>query len=184
MKKLTLLVLLGAGLATSASAAFTAGIETGYLLDNKDAYWAGQVGWEFRASDTLTHQVALEYGWTDHSETVSALGPVNGKIKLRLTTINYRAETTYAEKFGFYFGAGAGSAHATVSFAGSGVPSVSDSGNAFGWQVFAGANYQASPTVTLHAGAKYINVGNMDLFAGDVDVGDDVALTLGVSVRF
>jgi hypothetical protein len=104
MKKIALLVLLATGLATAAPAAITAGLEAGYLTDNQDAYWAGRVGWQFKAASSLSHQVELEIGHTEHTE-----GPF--KTTLTPVTINYRAEIASANKLGYYFGAGVGQSY-------------------------------------------------------------------------
>lgn len=191
MRKLALIALIATSLATVATAAMTAGLEAGYLTDNKDAYWAGRVGWEFKADSSLTHQVELEYGYTKHSETNLAPVPLpetiptNGKTELKVTTINYRAETTAADKLGYYFGAGLGQTRASLSLRGSGVPVISDSDTAFTVQAFAGLSYKATPNATLHVGVKYLWVGDVTLFGSiKAKVGDDLALTAGVSVKF
>lgn len=191
MKKRLILALLATGLATAASAAVTAGLEVGYLTDNKDALWSGRVGWEFNATGNLSHQVELELATTEHSETGTMPAPlvpapvVTVKNKLMPIMINYRAETTTANKLGFYFGAGVGQTKSKVSFAGSGVPTVSDSDNAFTVQAFAGMRYQVTPAAALHVGVKYLKIGDISLFGSpDIEVGDDFALTGGVTIRF
>jgi len=189
MKKIALIALLATGLANVAPAAITAGLEAGYLLDNQDAYWAGRVGWEFKTTSNFSHQVELEFGYTEHkeSETLPAPGgsfTVEGKTKLTPITINYRAATTVADKLGYYFGAGVGQAKASLDINGSGVPIISDSGNALALQAFAGVNYKATPAVTLHAGVKYLWVDEVELLGAEIEVGDDFALTAGISFRF
>ncbi len=190
MKKFALLVLLATGLAVSASAAITAGLEAGYLTDNKDAYWAGRIGWEFKTTSAFSHQVEIELGYTQHTESEVAPAPLSAgilltqKSKLTPITINYRAETTPADKLGYYFGAGIGQSRVSARFLGSGVPIVSDSGNALVFQAFTGLSYKATPAVTLHAGVKYLRIDDVDLFGITAEVGDDFVLTAGVSFKF
>jgi len=191
MKKFPAIALLTACLAVSAQASGVAGFEAGYLTDNKDAYWAGRIGWEFKNDANFSHQVELEYGYTKHSESEVVPVPLGGtilfnqKTKLQPLTINYRAETTPADKLGYYFGAGLGETRATLNLPGSGVPSFSTSDNAFTVQAFAGMNYKVTPNTTLQVGVKYLWIGDVTLFGSiKAKVGDDLALTAGVSVRF
>ena len=106
MKKFATIALLATSLATSASAAITAGLEAAYLTDDQEAYWAARVGWEFKATASLSHQLEFELGHTEHAEGDFGL---TWKTKLTPFTLNYRAETIAAGKLGFYFGAGVGS---------------------------------------------------------------------------
>jgi opacity protein-like surface antigen len=98
--------------------------------------------------------------------------------------VNYRAETTRAGKLGYYFGAGLGLARTSFSMPGSGVSMISDSASGFALQGFAGVSYQLSTTGTLHLGAKYLWIDDVDMFGSSFEVGDDVALTAGVSFKF
>ncbi len=179
MKKLALLILFLIGLITTASAAITAGFEAGYLTDNKDAYWSGRAGWVFKADASLSHQVEIELGYTEHTETI--FGSFKEKTKLTPLTINYRAETTAADKLGYYFGAGIGRSWVHASFPG--VP-VSGGDTAFAFQAFAGVNYKVTPAATLHLGAKFLRIDNVHMFASEIEVGNDTALTAGLSVKF
>jgi opacity protein-like surface antigen len=185
MKKLVLLTLLATSLATQAAAAITAGIELGYLTDGQEAYWSGRGGWAFNTSGSLSHQVELEIGHTEDKAAFGGpAGPLSFKMKITPLTINYRVETTPADKLGFYFGAGLGQSRVSISGAGSGVPNISDSDNAFTVQAFTGLSYKATPATTLHAGLKYLRIGEAELFGATDDVGDDLILTAGVSIRF
>jgi opacity protein-like surface antigen len=184
MKKLVSLALVATSLAVSARALIV-GADIGYLTDNKDAYYSGRVGWDFKSGPELSHQFELEIGHTEHSETVSPLGsPVTATSKITPFMVNYRAETTRAGKLGYYFGAGVGLARSSFSMPGSGVPTISDSGSSFAFQAFTGISYQATPNATLHLGAKYLSISDVDMFGSSVEVGDDVVLSAGVSFRF
>lgn len=184
MKKLVSLAFIAISLAVSARALIV-GAEIGYLLDNQDAYYSGRIGWDFKSGPELSHQLELEVGYTQHSETASLLGsPVTAKSKITPFMVNYRAETTRASKLGYYFGAGLGLARTSFSMPGSGLPSVSDSASGFAAQAFTGVSYQPSAATTLHLGVKYLWVDDVDLFGSNVEVGDDVVLTVGVSFKF
>jgi len=188
MKKSYLLtaVLVAGSLASAASAATTAGLEVGYLTDNKDAYWSGRVGWVFNTGTNLSHQVELELGYTKHVETEVLPAPANtilfsAHTRLQPLTINYRGETTAADKLGFYYGVGVGQCWVHIDFPVSG---GSSGDTAFAFQGFAGINYKVGPAATLHLGAKFLRVGNVDLSGSSIEVGNDTALTAGVSIRF
>jgi len=186
MKKLATIILLASGLAASAPAAITAGLEAGYLLDGKDAYWAGRFGWELTKGLSLSHQVEIELGYTEHSESESFSGfSLEANSRLTPLTINYRVETTRATKLNYYFGAGLGQAKVEFNVRGSGVPNFSDHSTAFAVQAFTGLSYQVASATTLHVGLKYLWVDEVDLFgANDIEIGDDFALTAGISVKF
>jgi opacity protein-like surface antigen len=184
MKKLLSLALIAISLAVSARALIV-GAEIGYLTDNQDAYYSGRMGWDFKSGAELSHQLELEVGYTQHSETVPFLSSTaTAKSKITPCTVNYRAETTRASKLGYYFGAGVGLARTSFSMPGSGVPSISDSASGFAVQAFTGVSYQPSTATTLHLGVKYLWIDDVDLFGSSVEVGDDIAITAGVSFKF
>jgi len=172
MKKFVSLVLLATSLAASARAAVVVGADVGYLVDGEEAYYSARIGLPVAARNTLTHQVELEFGYTSHED-----GGAKGNFMP--LTLNYRLESTPASKLGFYFGAGAGVAFTEIR--GYGL-SVEDS--SFAAQAFAGLTYQANPTVSLHAGVKYLWIDEIEVYGIDVEVGDDVAFTAGLSFKF
>lgn len=182
MKKLALIALFATSLAAPAPAAVIAGLEAGYLTDNNDAYWAGRVGWEFKTTSVFSHQVELEFGSTEHADDIAPTQTT--KTKLTPITINYRVETSRADKLGHYFGAGVGQSRASYRMLGSGVPIFSDSGKALAIVAFTGVCYKATPAVTLHAGVKYLWIDDVKIFNTDFEVGDDFVLTAGVSFKF
>lgn len=171
MKKIAIIALLATSLTTSAHALIV-GADVGYLTDAKEEYLSARIGHEFKADASLSHQVELEIGYTGQKES-------GVKGNFYPLTVNYRAETATAKKLGFYFGAGAGFAITEISGFG-----VSDNGTSLALQAFTGLSYKASPTVTLHAGVKYIWLDNVKLFGVDVELGDDLALTAGLSIKF
>lgn len=184
MKKFVSLALIAASLAVSARA-LVVGADIGYLLDDKEEYISARVGHAFKTGTSLSHQMELEIGHTSHSETVAPLGaPVKATANLTPVTLNYRFESIAANKLGYYFGAGAGFARASFKFAGSGVPSVSDSGTAFALQGFVGVSYQVSAATCLHVGAKYLWIDEVELLGIRGEVGDDIVLSAGLSVKF
>jgi len=172
MKKFVSLVLLATSLAASARAAVIVGADVGYLVDGEWLQTATVTNDLYAARNTLTHQVELEVGYTSQEES----GIKGTFVPL---TLNYRLESTPAIKLGFYFGAGAGITSTEVSGYGQ-----SDNGSSFAAQAFAGLTYQANPTVSLHAGVKYIWIDDVELFGTKVEVGDDVVLSAGISFKF
>jgi len=177
MKKLVSVLLLATGLAASAQAAVVIGADAGYLVDAEDEFISARLGYAFKANASLVHQLEVEVGYSSQEE----FGIEGEFIPV---TLNYRVETVAANRLGFYFGAGAGFADTEVSFAGSGVPKISDSGTSLALQAFAGISFKATNSVALHLGAKYLWIDDVDLFDTSVEVGDDVAITAGLSVRF
>jgi opacity protein-like surface antigen len=172
MKKLIAILLLTTGLAASAQAAVIIGADAGYLVDAEEEYLSARLGYAFKANASLVHQLELEVGYSKQEDS-------GAEGKFIPVTLNYRAETVAANRLGFYFGAGAGFAVTDVSFAG-----FSDDGTSFALQAFAGVNFKASDSVSLHLGAKYLWIDDVDLFGTNVEVGDDVAITAGLSFRF
>ena len=172
MKKLVSVLLLVTGLAASAHAAVIIGADAGYLVDSEEEYISARLGYAFKADASLVHQLELEVGYSK-AEDSGAEG------ELIPVTLNYRAETIAANRLGFYFGAGAGFAATDVSAYG-----FSDSGTSFALQAFAGVNFKVTNSFALHLGAKYLWIDDVDLFGTDVEVGDDVAITAGLSFRF
>jgi outer membrane protein W len=175
MKKLLISLFLASGLAASAQTLVT-GLDVGYLLDSEEAYTTGRLGWQFKANETYTHQLELEVGYTETTEA-------GGSADLLPVTVNYRLQGTTSGAFGYYFGVGAG-------FARLGVDGVSTGGSvrlrdtSFAAQGFAGITYQASPAVTLSLGAKYLWIDDVTLASTSFEVGDDIALSAGISIRF
>src|SRR5690606_37759049 len=98
--------------------------------------------------------------------------------------LNYRAEILSTGKFAPYVGVGAGAARVNVeqSFGG---PSRADKDTTFAAQAFAGVTYKATEKVSLHLGARYIWIGEIQLFASSpFELGDDVSLEAGISFKF
>jgi len=177
MKKLIAILLLTTGLAASAQAAVIIGADAGYLVDSEEEYISARLGYAFKADASLVHQVEVEVGYTNEEDS-------GAEGEIIPVTLNYRVETVAANRLGFYFGAGAGLAITDVSFAGSGLPTISDDGSSFALQAFAGVNFKVTNSFALHLGAKYLWIDDVELFGTDVEVGDDVAVTAGLSFRF
>jgi hypothetical protein len=176
MKKFVSLALIAASLAVSARA-LVVGADAGYLVDSEEEYISGRIGHAFASNDSLVHHVELELGYTSEKEA-------GAKGSLLPVTVNYRAQSIAANKLGFYYGLGAGIARTKVSGPGSGVPTISDSGTSFAAQAFVGLSYQLTDTSAFHVGAKYIWIDDVKLLGSSFDVGDDVALSAGFSVKF
>ncbi len=184
MKKFVSLALIAASLTVSAKALII-GADVGYLLDDKEEFISARIGHALKSDTSLSHQIELELGYSSHSETIAPLGaPIKATSKITPVTLNYRAESIAANKLGYYFGVGAGIARTGIKFAGSGVPTVSDNSTSLALQGFVGLSYQVSAAAKLHLGAKYIWIDEVKLLGIKADVGDDVAITGGISVKF
>lgn len=176
MKKFVSLALIATSLAVSARA-LTLGADVGYLIDSEEAFYSARLGHVVKTDDSLNHQFEIEAGYSSQNES-------GVKGSFLPVTINYRAESIAANKLGYYFGVGAGFARTRIKFSGSGLPSISDSGTSFAAQGFVGLTYQASATTSLHVGAKYIWIDDVKLLGSSIEVGDDVAFSAGISVKF
>ena len=176
MKKFVSFALIAASLAVSARA-LVVGADAGYLLDSEEEYISGRLGHAFASNDSLVHHVEAEIGYSNQKET-------GAKGSLLPVTVNYRAQSIAANKLGFYYGVGAGFARTKISIAGSGLPSLSDSGTSFAAQAFVGLSYQVSANGAFHLGVKYIWIDEVDLLGSSYEIGDDVALSAGFSVKF
>ena len=171
MKKFVSLALIVASLAVSARA-LVVGADAGYLIDSEEEYISGRIGHAFSSNESLVHHVELELGYTSQREA-------GAKGSFMPVTVNYRAESIAANKLGFYFGAGAGAARTKVSGFG-----LSDSGTSFAAQGFVGLSYQVTDTSAFHVGVKYVWIDEVRLLGSSYEIGDDVALSAGFSVKF
>lgn len=184
MKSYLTIVLALTSLTISARAVIV-GLETGYLIDNQDAYYSARLGYELNARDAISHQAEIELGYTKHSEPSSfgfRIG--NAGTKIKPLTLNYRLAITRTEKFGYYLGAGAGMAWVDLGFPGSGLPRISASDEVLALQCFGGVTYKPTPAASLHLGLKYLWLGDFKDHGVSAAVGDDLAVTGGVSFRF
>jgi outer membrane protein W len=175
MKKILTLLFIVTGLAASARAVIV-GAEAGYLLDSEEEYLSARLGFELKAAGPASHQLELEVGYTDdHAGSF--------KADLLPVTLNYRLQTASTGKFGYYFGAGAGFARATIDGVSINGP-VRLRDHSFAAQAFAGVTYQVGPSTNLSLGAKYIWVDDMEFVGSTVEVGDDVAIQAGFTFKF
>lgn len=171
MKKFVSLALIAASLAVSARA-LVVGADAGYLIDAEEEYISGRIGHAFSSNESLVHHVEFELGYTSQREA-------GAKGSLLPITVNYRAQSIAANKLGFYYGIGAGVARTKVSGFG-----LSDSGTSFAAQGFVGLSYQVTDTSAFHVGVKYIWIDEVRLLGSSYEIGDDLALSAGFSVKF
>lgn len=175
MKKLLLLLPLLAAAAASAQT-FVTGAEVGYLFDSEETYYSGRLGVVLPVSGPYTHQVEVEVGYAD-SRAASF------KADLLPVTLNYRLAGTGPGKFGWFAGAGAGFARAGLDGVGIAGP-VRLRDTMFAAQAFTGVTYQFTPAAAAHVSAKYIWADDANFAGTRLKIGDDVALTAGLSIRF
>lgn len=176
MKKLFITLIALSGLAASAQAAVLVGVDAGYLIDSEEEYLTARIGFEVSHANAYSHQVELEVGYSEADESgLSAdLLPI---------TANYRFVATTTERFGYHLGVGAGLARARIDGASIFGP-VRLRDEALALQGFAGVNYQLAPAATLTAGVRYLWIDDVTFAGSTFEVGDDVAVSLGLSFRF
>lgn len=153
-----------------------AGADVGYLVDSEAEYLTARLGFEFKTSGPMSHQLGLEIGFTDDKESgvTADLLPV---------TANYRLAVAGAQRFGWYAGFGLGFARARIDGVSTNGP-VRLSDNAFAAQGFAGITYQVGPSTALTLGARYIWIDDVNFAGTSFEVGDDLALSAGFNFRF
>ncbi len=175
MKKFLLPLFLASVVAASAQTLVT-GFDVGYLIDADETYTTGRLGWEFKANETFSHELGAEIGYTRAREA-------GGKATLLPVTANYRLNSVISGRLGYYFGVGAGFARVRADGASTNGP-VSLRDTSFAAQGFTGLTWHASDTVAFTAGAKYLWVDDVRLAGTSVEVGDDIAFSLGLQVKF
>jgi opacity protein-like surface antigen len=176
MKKILFTLLLAASVAASSRGAVIVGTDVGYLFDSEEAYYAGRLGFEFHGDSAASHQLEVEVGYTESRVA-------GGEASLLPVTLNYRFVTGTTGAWGYYAGLGAGFARTHVNgvSTGGGVRLRDES---FAAQAFAGVEYRLTPVVALTAGLRYIWVEDVTLASTRVEVGDDVAASVGLRFKF
>lgn len=176
MKKILFTLLVAAGLSVSARALVTTGADVGYLFDSKEAYYTGRVGLELNHSLTLSHQLEVEVGYTKSEESGAdgSLLPV---------TLNYRLQGDMADGWGYYAGLGAGVARTRVDGVSINGP-VRLHDTSFAAQAFAGVEYRFTPAAAATVGLRYIWIDDVKLAGTRFEIGDDVAVSAGLSFKF
>lgn len=175
MKKFLLPLFLATALAASAQT-FVTGADVGYLIDADETYTTARFGWEFKANETFSHELGAELGYTRATEA-------GGKATLMPFTANYRLNSVISGRLGYYFGVGIGAARVRADGVSTGGP-VTLRDTSFAAQGFTGLTWHASDTVAFTAGAKYIWIDDVRLAGTSVEVGDDIAFSLGLQVKF
>ncbi len=175
MKKLLLLLPLLAAAAASAQS-LTTGAEVGYLLDSEETYYSGRIGVALPVSGPYSHQLEVEVGYAD-SRAASF------KADLMPVTLNYRLAGNATGRLGWFAGAGAGFARVGLDGVGIAGP-VRLRDTSFAAQGFAGVSYQFTPAAAAHVSAKYIWADDANFAGTRLKIGDDVALTAGLSIKF
>jgi hypothetical protein len=170
MKKLLLMALV-ASLVSSVHAVVI-GVDTGYLVDSEEAFVAARVGGAVSVNDRHTHLIEFELGYTEDSE----MG-VKGEIVPML--LNYRIESRNTAGWGFFGGLGAGAARAKVSGFG-----LSFDDTTFVAQAFGGVRYAFNETSSLQLGLKYLWLDDVEFSGVTAEIGDDLAVSVGLSFRF
>lgn len=172
MKKLLTLILLSAASSAFAASPYV-GASAGYLIDLEEHFFSARLGSDVAQAQGLIHSIEAEIGIATEKEfgATADFIPVMG---------NYRIASDLSQNpFGFFAGAGLGTARIMVSGYG-----LEDSAWTFAVQVFAGVEYKVTTAFSLTLGARYIWIDEVKLLGTSVDVGDDVALEAGIRFRF
>jgi hypothetical protein len=176
-KHLLASLLLLSGLAASAQTTVSFGADAGYLIDSEEEFLTARLGFEYRGTETASHQLELEIGYTEAEPTITS------EAELIPLTANYRFVSRGPNRLGWHAGAGLGVAWTRIDGVSIFGP-VRLRDHSFAVQAFAGINYQVGPSTALTLGAKYIWVDEVKLAGTSIEVGDDVALSAGVTFRF
>lgn len=172
MKKLITLILLSA--ATSAFAASPyAGASVGYLIDSEEEFFAVRLGTQVAQSQGFSHNIEGEVGFASDGESGISLDLIPVMANYRLT--GALGQTN----LGFYAGAGVGATRLKLSGWG-----YNDSSWSFATQAFAGVELKVTPRTALTAGVRYLWIDDDTLSGITAEVGDDVALEVGVRFGF
>lgn len=171
MKRFALLSLIALSPTASAQAVII-GVNTGYLVDSQEAYFAARIGGAFSENDSISHQGEFEIGYTQDSDA-------GIKADILPLMLNYRAEFKNQQGWTPYVGVGAGMARASLK-----AWFGSQDDWTFALQGFAGVGYKASANATLTLGVRYLWIDDVKLFGTAVEVGDDLAIEAGVSFKF
>lgn len=148
------------------------GGSVGYLIDNEEAIYTLHVGAKVAQSGPITHSLFLEGGYTEFDESfvTSEIIPV---------TLNYKLDYNFTDAFSLYGGVGVGAAfidNETFGF--------SDDSVELTAQAFIGVGYDVTSNFQIYTGARYIWVDDSNFFAAPIDIGDDVAVELGLRFKF
>lgn len=172
MKKLLTLILLGAATSAFGANLYT-GASVGYLVDSKEAYFTGRIGYDIAKTNTLIHSVEAEIGYMSDTEYGATLDITPLMANYRLTG------PISSSKFSFYAGGGIGSTRAKLKYA-----SYRDSSWAFTAQGFGGVEYALTPTVSVSAGGRYLWIGDATLGSVSDQLGDDFSWEVGIRFKF
>lgn len=176
MKKFIALLFFVAILAVASQAAITVGTDVGYLLDSEEEYLSVRAGFPVHTGTSFTQQIELEVGYTDTKDS-------GFKADLLPVTLNYRFNATPVNKWGYTLGAGVGFARTSIDGVSVGGP-VRLRDESLALQAFAGVTYQATERLALNLGAKYLWIDDAKFAGSSVEIGDDVALSAGLSFKF
>ena len=172
MKKLLTLILLSAATTAFAASPYV-GASAGYLIDLEEPFFAARIGSEVARANGLVHTMEGEVGIA----TEKNLGLTAHYIPVMA---NYRIASEFgAGQVGFYAGAGLGSARIKISGFG-----LDYSSWTFAVQAFGGVEYKVTDAYSLTLGARYIWIDDVDAYGSSVDIGDDVAVEVGIRFRF
>lgn len=172
MKSLPAVLLLLTALPAFAAGGYV-GADVGYLTDSQEAFYAAHVGFDVAKSNRLVQGAEVEIGYTTDRDS-----GIKGDILPVMA--NYRLTFGAPEaKVGCYLAGGIGASNVRLSGYG-----LSDHSWAFTLQALGGLDYKVATNTTLKLGLRYLWIDDVTLFGYKAEVGDDLAIETGVSVRF
>lgn len=175
MKRILTSLLLITSLAAPAQAVLV-GVDAGYLLDSEEEFLAARIGFEVANARGISHQLDFEAGFTDTNED-----GVKGDIVPLM--LNYRLVKDGGPLWGYYFGAGAGIARTRIDGVSTGGP-IRLHDESLALQALAGITYRLGETAELVLGARYIWIDDVTFVGQSFEIGDDVAVSLGLNFKF
>ena len=176
-----------------------AGASVGYLTNFDAAMYNVHLGVTNSCWNVAGWNVSLyaEVGYTDKTETYDFYGGTvalfhfhdDFDVTIVPITANIKFEHQITGNLNAYIGGGIGAAWVNVDATLRG-PNIqgsldmSDSNWVFCAQIFAGLSYDVSPNCEIYGGGRWIYLADPNLFGGDVSIGDDWLVELGVRFKF
>lgn len=153
-----------------ARADFYTGATVGYLFDSKKPLLATQFGYTLGDPGEIRYEFEWELGYTKDSDS-----GLSGRVVPIM--VNTKFHFPHTQSLSSYIGAGIGFSYVKWRLKGT---NLSDSDEAFTYQLFAGFRKDINPNISLSLGYRYLRL--VDVFnAGDAD---DGALEVGFRFNF
>lgn len=148
------------------------GTSVGYLFDDEEFIYSVRVGTEVAGNKSLSHNIEVELGFTEATDS---------GVRARIVPVmaNYRLHMNTSNTIGIFVGGGLGVSNVSVSGFG-----ASDNDTAFTFQLLAGVEYKFTESVSGLVGYRYMWIDEPALFGVGLGNLDDNAIEVGVKFRF